>query len=125
MKMTEEEFKNQVKPGDKIRHTAWGKSKNFLEVKCFGDRYILGSVSGGPEDFFIIDDQWEFYKEPVEKDLEDVFEFYVVKKIDESIDMSIEIGNKSRFKHVKAVYKEYRDIEIITKEEAIERGLKI
>ncbi len=133
--MKEKEFKERFKVGDKIALPHWIKGL-FVVVDCI-DFGISGNVKD--HNLFIGTDQsnttvtnfskmhnWQPYKEEKPKDLEGVFEYFVVQKSSEyGAKMFPYLGDKKQFESTKKAYKKDEYSEVITLEEAKERGLKV
>lgn len=117
--MTKEKFISKFKVGDKICAENWGMGQPeeiiFIDDKSVCLRCDIGRVSGldDDEDFHL---DWQHYKEPVEKDLENHKLFYQVGELNQYV------NHFGWFKE-RPVY--HDECEYITEEEAIERGLKV
>jgi len=110
------------KVGEKVREDDWSDYE-FLYVKFidFEKEVIFGYREDGKPDIYEFNDcDWKLYQEEKPKDLADVFEYYKVCKMDNRITVQKEWGNKEAIDRYEDL-----EIEVITKEEAIERGLKV
>lgn len=125
--MTKEEFIKKFKVGDLICRPYWSKEDKTKIVFIGRDKFVVDDYSLGnksPEDGEEYWDyssykDWEHYKEPVKKDLEGFVYCFRVFKDTQNVIYRLEPV---------IVYKDYYDKAdkelLITKEEAIERGLK-
>ena len=123
--MNREEFTEKFKVGDKIRDNEWS-SCFYLDVKYIGIDNVIGVDENRLECVFLISDHsWEFYKEPVEKDLSDVFNIYQVNKQEDLLSVTMFRGNKAELEFQVNRAKDSKGLEYLTEEQAVERGLKI
>jgi len=111
-----------IKVGDKLRLSEHSKDY-FIEVLHVGKYTFYGRDTAEMESSIMIDLDWEHYEEEVTKDLEGVFKFYEVLKIDSRIIIKTYLGNKQVFINHKGFDSD--TVETITEKEAIERGLNV
>lgn len=120
--MEAKEFKEKFKAGDRICDSKW--TEGFVEILYIGDTRFFGINSNGFEgslDF--IKQDWQHYKEPVKKDLEGVEKLVLIYKGKKGIRIDVINCDKTYSDFLRSTLT--KDQEIITIEEAIERGLKL
>lgn len=123
--MTKEQFKKNFKVGDIITCSEWGESKT--KIVYIGKYEFAGDDQGlnngqedGVDSHFMDARDWQLWEEPVEKDLEGLKKFYVLSERDDEPCLAI------RYSTTKERIEEHNICdEVLTEEEAIERGLKI
>ena len=118
--MTAEEFKEKFKVGDRVT-IEWYKTEHYYDVLCIGEKKIFVKDENGLEEFKYFNEDWQHYKEPVKKDLEDHRLYYEV------IQERYSVVLHPRFMDGKmaSYLREENVTEILTEQEAIERGLKL
>lgn len=121
--MKREEFEEKFKVGDTI--IRGGLPVVIISYEGDKDHKFSGKCEGIVSGKFSINDRWKLYKEPIKKDLESIFEIYQISKQDELLSVTKFLGNAAELKFQQQRAKNSKGLEYITKEEAIERGLKI
>ena len=128
--MEAKEFKEKFKVGDYITCDAW-KNANRLGCTDFAKIVIIGQEEFCIEDedglttCLISEEDWQHDQEPVEKDLADVERFFVVYKSDKQIKVDIVFGNNDHLIYMKKLVEDMDCHELLTEQEAIERGLNV
>lgn len=128
--MTKEEFKEKFKVGDIITNSGWIKNlgdDHYTCIKYIGDDSFVGLEQSGFESFTEISNlDWQHYKEPVKKDLEGLVKYYVLRTL-KDYTKHIRIFYSNDYKHLLNMINENdeKDIQVLTEQQAIERGLKI
>tara|TARA_R110000803_G_scaffold185900_3_gene248319 strand:+ start:442 stop:807 length:366 start_codon:yes stop_codon:yes gene_type:complete len=121
--MKREEFEAKFNVGDVI--IRFGLPVKIISYEGDEDNKFTGKTDGEISGKFSIDARWSLYKEPIKKDLESVFEFYSVRKEDGRVSVTSYLGNDDDFKYLISYYSSLTLYEVITKQEAIDRGLVI
>lgn len=118
------------KVGDRVTDDSWVKGC-FVEIVTVyhKERCYFGMLRKYGEKSQPIADKFDAYKlklyqEEKPKDLADVFEYYVLHENEGRKRLVGFLGNQIQFENHKEILKGYKN-EVITKEEAQERGLKV
>lgn len=121
--MKAKEFKEKFKEGNVIS-TSEPKAKP-LTITAIGEKGFMAKCEEGIEytTCFTFKRDWQHYKEPVEKDLEGVEKLVLVYKGKKGIRIDVINCDKTYSDFLRSILS--KDQEIITIEEAIERGLKL
>ena len=121
--MEAKEFKEKFKVGDLIRSVRWHKN-GFVKIEFIGERRFFVINHQGVKAAWDFDEQdWQHYQEPVKKDLEGVEKLVLVYKGKKGIRIDVINCDKTYSDFLRSILS--KDQEIITIEEAIERGLKL
>ena len=120
--MEAKEFKEKFKAGDKVCGNFWGKK--FVTILYIGkDRFFSIYSDGYEVSWSFNDENWQHYEEPVKKDLEGVRSWVLVSKDFSGVRVDVLYSDENYIKYLKTTHINIQ--EIITIEEAIERGLKL
>tara|TARA_R110000796_G_scaffold60642_10_gene140347 strand:- start:3334 stop:3687 length:354 start_codon:yes stop_codon:yes gene_type:complete len=115
--MKREEFEGQFNVDDTI--IRGGLPVKIISYEGDEDHKFSGKTDGEISGKLSIDSCWSLYKEPIKKDLEDLIEVFQVFRTDKDVVWKLQKVN---------LHKEMANgetmIEYLTKEQAIERGLK-
>lgn len=120
--MEAKEFKEKFKVGDLITSELKGTP---LTITAIGENGFMAKDNEGREyvTCFTFNRDWQHYKEPVKKDLEGVEKLVLVYKGKKGIRIDVINCDKTYSDFLRSILS--KDQEIITIEEAIERGLKL
>lgn len=123
-------FKEKFKKGQNVTTQKWLDNDDDTILKYIGldgDDLFVEWEDGDIHIMNVTEYDWILH--PVQektKDLEGVFEFILLLKSDATgIEVIRYLGDKKRFDFLKDKYKDFESREIITLEEAKERGLKV